>query len=49
MIIADMESKGINNTMSFDNIENLLSNKPKNNTLAETNHWASNLEKAVRS
>ena len=49
MIIADLESKGINNTMSFDNIETLLSSKPKNNTFAETNQWATNLEKAVRS
>ena len=49
MILADHESKEINNTMSFDEIENLLRNKPDIKTLSDAANRLSIMERAVRS
>ena len=49
MQIADEESKGINNTLSFNEIDDILNNPPKIITMVEANRRISRLEKAMRS
>lgn len=35
MVLADYESRDINNTLSFDDIESILKNKPRITSIAD--------------
>ena len=49
MHIADVESKGINYTLTYDEVEDLLQNPPKILTMIDSTRRMQKLEKCIRS